>query len=168
MKTTKKTRQISKKRIPTSTSNLAKSQTYETDFSKWVKHQAKFLKKKEFEKLDIDNLIEEIESLGRSEKRTLQSYLEILLMHMLKVKYQKLEIDSVSWNLSIEESSRKSQKILSENPSLKPKIKEILEEAYSYARLKAAKETKLDIKKFPENCPWNLKDIFPDLEKKYC
>jgi hypothetical protein len=42
------------------------------------------------------------------------------------------------------------------------------DEAYSYARLKAAKETRLDIKTFPEECPWPLKDIFPDLESKYC
>jgi hypothetical protein len=141
---------------------------YETDFSKWVKDQAKFLKKGEFEKLDMDNLIEEIESLGRSEKRTLESYLENLLMHKLKVKFQKLEIDSVSWALSIKEASYKAQKTLSENPSLKSKIKKIIEDAYFSARLKAAKETKLDIATFPEKCPWALTEIFPGLKKKSC
>lgn len=169
MKTTKKPR-ANTKRIPITHTAFSKSKSgvYEKDFFKWVKNQTKFLKRGEFSKLDIDNLVEEIESLGRSEKRALQSYLEILLMHKLKVKFQKLKIDSVSWNLSIDESSSKSQKTLSENPSLKPKIKEIVEDAYFYARIKAAKETKLDIGTFPETCPWGIKDIFPDLEKKYC
>lgn len=149
-------------------SPLAKSElVYDTDFSKWVKVQARFLKKKEFEKLDIDNLIDEIESLGRSEKRTLVSYLENLLMHMLKAKFQPKK-HTTSWDLSIEEASLKSKKTLSENPSLKPKLKEIFNEAYRYARLKASKETRLNLAKFPEECPWNLKEIFPDLEKKYC
>lgn len=142
-------------------------QVYDTDFSKWATCQAVFLKRKEFEKLDIENLIEEIESLGRSEKRTLASYLENLLIHLLKVKFQKLEIDSVSWQLSIREASHKARKTLSENPSLKPKLKEIVEDSYFSARLRASKETKLPEDIFPEVCPWSLKEIFPDLEKKY-
>jgi hypothetical protein len=141
---------------------------YDKDFAKWALKQARFLKRKEFSKLDIDNLIEEIEDLSKREKQRLMSYLENLLMHKLKVKFQKLEIDSVSWALSIEEAGRRSQKALSENPSLKLKIKDIVEEAYSYARLKAAKETRLDKNIFPKECPWSLKEIFPDLEKKYC
>lgn len=147
--------------------SIGRRPSYDTDFSKWVTDQAKFLKTGEFKKLDIDNLIEEIESLGRSEKRTLISYLENLLMHMLKVKFQPKK-RTASWDLSIEEASRKSQKTLSENPSLKPKLREMFEEAYSYARLKAAKDTHMKLEKFPEECPWNLKEIFPDLEKKYC
>ena len=59
--------------------------TYQNDFCKWSVDQAHFLKSKEFEKLDIENIIEEIESLGRSEKRTIESYLTNLLMHLLKI-----------------------------------------------------------------------------------
>jgi len=58
---------------------------YENDFSKWADNQATFLRKGDFSRLDRDNLAEEMESLGRSERRTLRSYLEVLLMHMLKV-----------------------------------------------------------------------------------
>lgn len=169
MKSIKKTVRARSQKMAMSAPTLSKREhVYDIDFSKWVKNQAKFLKKGEFEKLDIDNLIEEIESLGRSEKRTLVSYLENLLMHMLKMKFQKLDVDSVSWALSIKEASHKAQKTLSENPSLKPKLKEIVEDAYFSARLKASKETKLPEVTFPEECPWTLKDIFPNLEKKYC
>ncbi len=141
--------------------------SYDKDFYKWTTNQARFLKNGEFSKLDIENLIEEIESLGRSEKRTLKSYLEILLMHMLKVEFQPGK-HTTSWDISTKVASHKAQKTLLENPSLKPKLKEIVEDAYFSARLDAALETKLDEGTFPEKCPWSLKDIFPDLEKKYC
>jgi predicted DNA-binding ribbon-helix-helix protein len=140
---------------------------YEKDFSKWAAKQAKFLKIGEFEKLDLANLIEEIEDLSKREKQRLTSYLEGLLMHKLKVKFQSAK-HTKSWDLSIKEANHKAQKTLSENPSLKSKLKDIVEDAYFSARLKAAVETKLDESKFPEKCPWSLKDLFPDLEKKYC
>lgn len=157
------------KNLPVSslkTKNL-KSSSYDRDFSKWATIQANLLKKGEFSKLDIENLIEEIEDLSKREKQRLTSYLEILLMHMLKAKFQP-EKHSTSWDLSIKEANHKAQKTLKENPSLKHKLKEIIEDAYFSARLKAALETKMEERAFPEKCPWNLKDIFPDLEKKYC
>lgn len=140
---------------------------YDKDFSKWTKDQARFLKKQEFSKLDMKNLIEEIESLGRSEKRTLESYVMKLLLHLLKVKYQ-FKNHTRSWDLSIKQMSHSARKTLAENPSLKSKLKEIVDDAYFSARLEASSETGLDEKVFPEECPWSLKDIFPDLEKKYC
>lgn len=147
--------------------SLQSKKEYEDDFFKWTHNQSNLLRKKEFSKLDIDNLIEEIESLGKSEKRTLRSYLEILLMHMLKIKFQPSK-RTKSWSLSIKESSHKAEMVLEENPSLKAKLKDILEDAYFSARLKAASETELEENVFPEICPWNLREIFPKLEEKYC
>lgn len=135
---------------------------YDSDFYKWVNTQANLLKKGEFSKLDTENLIEEIESLGKSEKRTLKSYLEVLLMHKLKCEYQ-----STSWDLSIKESQHKAQTTLLENPSLKSQLKEILDDAYFTARLKAAAQTGLDEKVFPKKCKWTVKEIFPNLKEKY-
>lgn len=169
MKTKKKTlmsRVHPKKMSIVSTVSMKNEPVYETDFSKWVKDQARFLKKKEFGKLDIDNLIEEIESLGKSEKRTLESYLEKWLMHMLKVEFQPSK-HTTSWDNTIAISSHKAKKTLSENPSLKPKLKDIVAEAYFSARIMASTETGLAVATFPEECPWALKEIFPELEKKY-
>lgn len=165
MKTIKKTVKVSPKRLSIS-APVKKEIDYEKDFSKWADTQATLLKKGEFSKLDIDNLIEEIQDLGKREKQMLTSYLENLLMHMLKVKYQS-EKHTSSWDNSIELASHKAQKTLLENPSLKPKLKDILKEAYFSARLLAASETKLNKETFPEECPWSLKEIFPALEKKY-
>lgn len=131
---------------------------YEKDFFKWVGSQADFLRKGEFENLDIENLIEEIESLGRSEKRTLQSFLEILLMHMLKEKYQK-EKTSKSWLLSIKNSRLKVKRVLKDNPSLKTKLPQIINESYESARLDAAQETGLPEKTFPKKCEWTVGEI---------
>jgi len=167
MKTKKITVKSKPKRLALSAPASEQEQLeYEKDFSKWANNQARLLKKREFSKLDIDNLIEEIEDLSKRERQRLTSYLENLLMHKLKVEYQP-EMHTVSWDASIKESNFKVQNTLSENPSLKPKLKEILEKAYFAARLKAVVETKLKENTFPEKCPWNLKDIFPNLEKKY-
>lgn len=153
---------------PLSVSAAVKDKTdqHENDFFKWTINQAKYLKKRDFSKLDMENLIEEIESLGRSERRTLQSYLEVLLMHMLKAKYQSKK-HTKSWDISIREASYKAELTLSKNPSLKPKLLEILKESYFSARLRAVLETGLPEEIFPEECPWKLKELFPDLEKKY-
>lgn len=168
MKTTGKTRRATPKKLSVNAQIVEKKEhVYDSDFSKWVKDQAKFLKRGEFSKLDIDNLIEEIESLGRSEKRTLESYLEKLLTHKLKIKFQPSKHSS-SWDNTIEISSHKAQKTLFENPSLKPKLKEIVTDSYFSARIMASTETGLAVATFPEECPWTLKEIFPDLEKKYC
>lgn len=162
-----KPRKIPKK-IPKKTQLICPvtSDAYEADFFKWTKDQAKLLKKQEFSKLDIANLIEEIESLGRSEKRALQSYIKVLLMHMLKKDYQKRE-KTRSWDLSIKASSHDVKQVLADNPTLKSKLKDIVKEAYFSARLQAAAETRMPEKTFPEECPWTLKDLFPYLEAKY-
>lgn len=134
---------------------------YDKDFFKWSKTQAKFLKNKEFDKLDYENLIEELEALGRSEKRALKSYLKILLMHMLKFLYQP-DLRSRSWELSIVNSRNEFKEVLDDNPSLQPKLQEIADLAYKSARLDAARETGISLKTFPEKCPWTKEQIFDD------
>jgi len=134
------------------------SKLYDKDFYKWANTQSKLLKKGEFEKLDINNLIEEIESLGRSEKRTLRNYLVNLLMHMLKVKFQP-ERHGKSWDSSIRFSKKEVLEVLKDNPSLKPKLKDIFFDAYDSARLKASSETDLDVSVFPKDCPWTIEEV---------
>ena len=168
MKSTKKMVRSGPRKLSVSVSAFKNKEIeYEKDFYKWVNNQAKFLRKGEFSKLDIDNLIEEIESLGKSERRTLESFLEKLLMHRLKVMFQP-GMHTSSWDSTIKIASHKAQKTLDENPSLKPKLKEIIKNVYYSARLLASGETGLMEDTFPEECPWTLKEIFPNLEKKYC
>jgi hypothetical protein len=139
---------------------------YDDDFYGWAQQQANYIKQQEYAKLDRENLFEEIESLGKSEKRTLKSYLETLFLHKLKVTYQSYKITR-SWNCSIKVSIDRCQEVLKENPSLKPKLKELMKSAYSHSRINASSETGIDEYEFPAECPWTVKDIFPEIEDKY-
>lgn len=135
--------------------------SYEKDFYSWTQEQAELLKNGRFSELDIDNLIEEVESMGRSEKRELESRLSILLLHLLKWKYQEVR-RSRSWQLSIDEQRIQFEETLNENPGLKPKLDEIVKKAYRLAVIKAARETKISKAVFPECCPWNLAQFIED------
>jgi hypothetical protein len=139
---------------------------YKQDFYGWTQEQAALLKAGRLTDLDIDNLIEEVETMGRSEKRALESRLSVLLLHMLKWHYQPARRGN-SWSYIIIEQRLKFQKVLEQNPCLKSEIATILADAYEYASLKASHETGLHPDIFPKQCPWNLeqltdKTFFPD------
>ncbi len=133
-------------------------QNYETDFYGWVFDQADYLRAGRFVDLDIENLIEEIESMGRREKRTLESRLSVLLLHLLKWKFQP-ERRGRSWELTIKVQRNKLLEVITDNPSLKPKLPEILLSAYESAVLGVASETNLDLTVFPVECPWIFEQI---------
>jgi hypothetical protein len=135
--------------------------SYEKDFYSWTQEQADLLRNGQFNDLDIPNLIEEIETMGRSEKRELESRLTILLLHLLKWKYQEVR-RSRSWQLSIDEQRIQFEETLNENPGLKPTLDEIVKKAYRLAVIKAARETKISKAVFPECCPWNLAQLIED------
>ncbi|MGZ4091304.1 MAG: DUF29 domain-containing protein [Bacteroidia bacterium] len=140
--------------------------TYEQDFYSWTQEQAALLRAGRLNDLDIENLIEEVETMGRSEKRELESRLTVLLLHLLKWKYQEVRRGR-SWELSIAEQRLRFAETLDENPGLKPKLDEIMKKAYQYAILQAARETKISKSVFPSDCPWRLDQItdesfFPD------
>jgi hypothetical protein len=134
---------------------------YEKDFYSWTQEQAGLLKNGRFSELDTGNLIEEVESMGRSEKRELENRLTILLLHLLKWSYQEVR-RSRSWQLSIDEQRIQFEETLNENPGLKPKLDEIVKKAYRLVVIKAARETKISKAVFPEYCPWNLAQLIED------
>ena len=132
--------------------------TYERDFYAWTQEQATLLREQHFTQLDIDNLVEEIESMGRSERRQLVSRLEILLMHLLKWQYQP-ELRGRSWELTITEQRRRIAKVLRANPSLRPHLPDLLLEAYDDATFSAMRETGLPQATFPPLCPFPLTEV---------
>jgi len=108
------------------------------------------LKERRFDAVDWDNLIEEIETLGRSEKRALRSYLILLLQHLLKWQFQP-EHRSRSWQNSLNNARDNLTELLADNPSLKGDfLVELLPSAYSKARQKAADETTIYLQNFPQ------------------
>lgn len=130
---------------------------YDKDFYKWSIDQAALLKKGAYSSADIDNIIEEIESLGRREKNEAESYLVNLLMHLLKQKYQP-EKETNSWRRSIS-NARTKLAIRFDSLSLKNKIKSRLSDCYNLARKKAAVETRLPLETFPKECPWSFEEV---------
>ncbi|MFO7639964.1 MAG: DUF29 domain-containing protein [Candidatus Competibacteraceae bacterium] len=134
---------------------------YEGDFYGWTQEQASLLRAGRLAELDVEHLIEEIESMGRSERRQLTNRFELLLMHLLKWHYQldRREIDGKSWLRTIREQRRKIPKLIRDNPSLQSLLEECVRDAYEDARFAASDETGLLVSAFPELCPYTLEQI---------
>jgi hypothetical protein len=126
---------------------------YEQDFYAWTQQQAALLREHQFTRLDMDNLIEELESMGRSERRQLLNRLEVLLMHLLKWQYQP-ELRGRSWQWTILEQRRRIVKLLRANPSFQPEIPVLILEAYEDAAFSTMRETGLPLTTFPTHCPY--------------
>jgi hypothetical protein len=133
--------------------------TYAADPHAWAAEQAALLRARRFDALDIDHIAEEIESVGRSERRSLVSALRVLLTHMLKWDAQP-ERRGRSWANTIRGQRVKARQALRDNPSLKPVLPEAVADAYERARLAASAETDLPLAGFPETCPYDAAAIF--------
>lgn len=139
--------------------------TYEADFYGWTQEQASLLRTGRLAELDVEHLIEEIESLGRSERPQLTNRFELLLMHLLKWQHEpdRRDIDGKSWLRTIREQRRKIPKLIRDNPSLKPILEDCIRDAYDDARFGTSDETGLPVSVFPEICPYTPEQIL-DLE----
>lgn len=131
---------------------------YEQDFARWAFEQAKLLRDGAVAGLDIENIAEELETLGRDEFNKLESILAVLVMHMLKWDRQP-ERRSRSWAITIHIQRRHAAKQIRDNPSLKRRLGEALAEAHETARLTAANETGLPLNAFPVDCPYSWSDV---------
>ena len=139
---------------------------YQKDFYSWTCEQAELLRAGRFNELDVFNLVEEIETMGRSEKRELQSRLMVLLVHLLKWQYQPARRGR-SWTLTIKGQRINLEDVINDNPGLKPQLLGLLNNAYRLAIVEVSKQTRLEESIFPVKCPWTLDQIrdegyFPD------
>jgi len=132
----------------------AKSPLYDQDFFAWSRQQADLLRAGDLARADIEHIAEEIESLGRTEKRELISRLTVLLLHLLKWRYQP-EKRGASWEASIRVQRNRLADHLEDNPSLKPLLPQALLSAYRDAALEAVAETGPPGGTFPQACPWS-------------
>ena len=140
----------------------AENSLYEQDFCLWLENTAQLLKNGRLSELDIPNLIEEIEAMGRSEKRAVYSNLKVLLQHLLKYRYQP-EKRSKSWKATIREHRQRIKRLFKDSPSLKNYFREIITESYQDASKLAADETGLAVDTFPVELPFTVEEI-PDAE----
>ncbi len=135
---------------------------YEQDFDLWLQTNINLLKEGKFTELDLENLLEELESMGRSDKNALKSNLRVLLMHLLKYKYQPKKRTN-SWNYTIIEHRIRLEDTFKTSPSLYRFFEEIFNESYQNARKLAAAETGLSIAIFPPESPFTVEEVLnPD------
>lgn len=134
---------------------------YDEDFVAWTEEQARLLRAGEFSQLDIENIAEELESMGRSDRREIESRLVVLMVHLLKWRIQ-VEHRSASWSGTIREQRERLEDLLAESPSLRPLVQSIRPALYGRARRGASRETGLAIKAFPTECPFSPEQILSE------
>lgn len=139
---------------------------YQTDFYAWLMDNARLLREQKFTEIDAEHIAEELEAMGKSEKRELVNRLAVLLAHLLKWPFQSAK-RSRSWENTILTQRIDVNELLEDSPSLRHEIMQKMEVAYEKAKLHAEDETGIEKSHFPENCPFSLekileKDFFPE------
>jgi hypothetical protein len=133
-------------------------QLYERDFYAWTQEQAALLRSGRLEQLDTEHLAEEIEALGRQERRELVNRLGILLGHFLKWQFQP-QLRGKSWQATIIEQRQDIQELIAESPSLKSYLAEAMEKAYRKGLLLVVRETPLSLQDLPDQCPYTFEQV---------
>ncbi len=135
-------------------SQKVKNKTYEKDYYQWTIEQVKALKERNLDNLDWENIIEEIESLGRSDYNAVCSLLMRQIEHRLKIDYTPLEECYKKWQVEIQAFKIGIKRKIS--PSMKPKLQQDLEEIYQDAVSLVTLEYGIDL---PDQCPYSLDDL---------
>jgi hypothetical protein len=128
---------------------------YERDFYRWVEEQTGLLRQGALERLDVANLVEEIEDLGLGANKAVKSNLVVVLLHLLKHQFQARR-RSRSWQASIVEHRQRLRDDFRTSPSLRGYARDVFVEAYADARARASAETGLPDGAFPETAPYSL------------
>ncbi len=134
---------------------------YNTDFFLWTQQQAAFLRQGVLSDIDMANLAEEIESMGKRDRRAVGSYLANILLHLLKWCYQP-QCRSASWEDSIDNGREQVEWLVKDSPSLRTQLNLLIDEVYPRARRKASRETELPLTAFPEQCPFTVEQVIED------
>lgn len=148
----------SKLELPVNTSPDLANDLYEVDFYAWTQEQSALLSRGQWQSLDIENLVEEIESLGKQQKQELRNRLGVLIGHLLKWEFQP-ELRGKSWRATIREQRTKIQLHLKDNPSLKSYLDQAIIDAYEIALALVVRETPLDYPDLPSDCPYAIAQI---------
>jgi hypothetical protein len=137
---------------------IASTSLYENDFVHWIDATVEHLRNRDYAAVDWENLIDEIEDMSRRERKALKSNLIVILLHLLKWKFQP-EYRTGSWRGSIREHRRRITEDLKDSPSLVPYLQERWAECYESAREQSADETDLPLATFPTECPYTSDQV---------
>jgi hypothetical protein len=131
---------------------------YERDFHSWIEKHISLLKTGKFDEIDAEHLIEELEDMGKSNIRELESRFVILIAHLLKWQFQP-DKQSSSWHGSIDEQRVQLSRLLRKIPSLKRELQNAISDSYPDALYLAIKETKLSQSTFPQTCSYTIEQL---------
>jgi hypothetical protein len=131
---------------------------YAWDFYAWTQQSARLMRERRFDELDLEHIVEEIESTEASERREVIDHFGLLLAHLVEWHDQPL-YRGKSGELTIKEQCRRLKRLLNDNPSLKSHAETVLSDAFGDVVLMAAKETGLDESSFPQSCPCSVKSF---------
>lgn len=134
---------------------------YNQDFYAWTLHNAELIRQGKLSEVDFEHVAEEIESMGKSDKRKLINRLAVLIAHLLKWQFQRTR-RSNSWKYTIKEQRIKTRDLLEDSPSLKHELELKLNHAYEQAVVMTIRQTGLDETTFPSQCPYNLEQCLND------
>ena len=134
---------------------------HDVDFFAWTQQQVALIKQKAFGELDLSHLVEEIESMGNQNKTELRNRLSILLMHLLKWKYQP-EYKGKSWYMTIVQQRLDIVDLIGDNPSLTHFLPELFEKGYKKAISLAVAETGISKSALPSESEWSIEQVMDD------
>ena len=134
------------------------SATYRDDFYAWTQRQTELLRLGRLHEIDLENLIEEVSSLGERDKREVKSRLVLIVLHLLKWQYQPVRRGN-SWRRTINEQRTELALLLDDSPSLGRVVDDSFPRCYDLAKRRAAKETGLPPESFPAESPWSADQI---------
>jgi hypothetical protein len=147
--------------VATATKQYPPPTPHEGDFYTWALESADAIRRGRFEGVDWDAVADELEDMGRSERRALENRFEVLLAHLIKWRFQH-EYRSTSWTGTVKEQRRKAARLLRQNPGLKSLLPELVSDAYESARALAERDTGIDEANFPTSCPWTVEQILDE------
>lgn len=131
---------------------------YEKDFYSWALHHVQLLREGRFAELDIEHLAEELEDIGKNDRRALENRCLILIAHLLKWEYQPSHRGS-SWKRSIDEQRLRIDRLIRKNLSLKPYLSAAVADVYLDAVKLAAQETQIPTNQFPQECLYSIEQM---------
>jgi hypothetical protein len=138
------------------------SDLYERDFYQWTVTQAQAVRESRWDELDWENLAEEVESVGRNDRRAVRSHLEVLLAHLLKCIVQP-ERWTESWDNTIQAQRRDIAQLIERSPSLRSLPAASVGDAYAYAIFLAHRDTGIDEDDFPHKPSFTVDEaLSPD------
>lgn len=145
----------------TSETNVTDDHTYGGDFYAWTIETSELLREGRVNEVDLKQIAEEIEDMGKNDRRALSSYLKLLMVHLLKWHFQTTH-RSTSWKLSIANARDEVRDLLQESPSLRAKLEQLNTDRYPAARKRASLETGLSLESFPDTCPFSVEQLLDD------